>query len=60
MIPEKKSFAILKELSIDKTKQMLMISGADINNPLMLFLHGGPGTPQIGSVRQYQKEMEKH
>ncbi|MCY8310859.1 alpha/beta hydrolase [Bacillus vallismortis] len=60
MIPEKKSIAIMKELSIDKTKQMLMISGADINNPLLLFLHGGPGTPQIGYVRHYQKELEKH
>ncbi|MBU2661654.1 alpha/beta fold hydrolase [Bacillus cabrialesii] len=61
MIPEKKrSIAIMKELSIENTKQMLMINGANTKNPLLLFLHGGPGTPQIGYVRHYQKELEEH
>ncbi|MBL3649914.1 alpha/beta hydrolase [Bacillus vallismortis] len=60
MIPEKRSIAIMKELTIDKTKQTLMINGADVKNPLLLFLHGGPGTPQIGYVRHYQKELEQH
>ncbi|SPT94262.1 proline iminopeptidase [Bacillus subtilis] len=41
MIPEKKSIAIMKELSIGNTKQMLMINGVDVKNPLLLFLHGG-------------------
>lgn len=59
MIPEKRSIAIMKELSIENTKQMLMINGADVKNPLLLFLHGGPGTPQIGYVRHYQKELEQ-
>nr|WGD62835.1 alpha/beta hydrolase [Bacillus subtilis] len=60
MIPEKKSIAIMKELSIGNTKQMLMINGVDVKNPLSLFLHGGPGTPQIGYVRHYQKELERY
>ncbi|WP_350308353.1 alpha/beta fold hydrolase [Bacillus subtilis] len=60
MIPEKKSIAIMKELSIGNTKQMLMINGVDVKNPLLLFLHGGPGTPQIGYVRHYQKELEQY
>lgn len=60
MIPEKKSIAIMKELSIRNTKQMLMINGVDVKNPLLLFLHGGPGTPQIGYVRHYQKELEQY
>ncbi|WEY93231.1 alpha/beta hydrolase [Bacillus subtilis] len=59
MIPEKKSIAIMKELSIRNTKQMLMINGVDVKNPLLLFLHGGPGTPQIGYVRHYQ-ELEQY
>lgn len=60
MIPEKRSIAIMKELNIENTKQMLMINGTDVKNPLLLFLHGGPGTPQIGYVRHYQKELEQH
>ncbi|QXG62792.1 aminopeptidase, partial [Bacillus spizizenii] len=60
MIPEKRSIAIMKELSIENTKQMLMINGSDVKNPLLLFLHGGPGTPQIGYVRHYQKDLEQH
>lgn len=60
MIPEKRSIAIMKELRIENTKQMLMINGADVKNPLLLFLHGGPGAPQIGYVKHYQKELEQH
>lgn len=60
MIAEKRSISIMKELRIEHTKQMLMIDGADIKNPILLFLHGGPGTSQIGYARHYQKELEDH
>ncbi len=60
MIPKNRSIAIMKELSIGHTKQTLMINGSDIKNPLLLFLHGGPGMPQIGYIRRYQKELERY
>lgn len=43
MIPEKRSIAIMKELSIGNTKQMLMINGADVKNPLLLFYTAARG-----------------
>ena len=37
-----------------------MIREEKRNNPLMLFLHGGPGTAQLGFAPQFQRELEKH
>ena len=39
-------------------EQYILISG-DEEKPLMLFLHGGPGTSQIGFIRKYQAKLEK-
>ncbi len=56
MIPEKRSIAIMKELSIENTKQMLMINGADVKIHSLLFYMADRG-PQIGYVRHYQKSL---
>lgn len=52
--------SILKKYQIGNTEQVLMINGANRANPLLLFLHGGPGTAQIGYARHFQKELEQH
>ncbi|KXZ22512.1 aminopeptidase [Bacillus nakamurai] len=52
--------SLLQQLKINDSEQTIMINGNDKKNPLLLFLHGGPGTPQIGYARRYQKELEKH
>ncbi|MEC1689786.1 alpha/beta fold hydrolase [Bacillus mojavensis] len=57
---ENTSISFMKELRIDNTKQMLMINGNDISNPLLLFLHGGPGASQIGFIRNFQRELEQN
>ncbi|MCC8353624.1 alpha/beta fold hydrolase [Bacillus sp. AF23] len=57
---ENTSISFMKKLWIENTKQMLMINGNDKANPLLLFLHGGPGASQIGFIRSYQKELEQH
>lgn len=36
-----------------------MIRGADKNNPIIIFVHGGPGFPEIPYVRKYQDILEK-
>jgi pimeloyl-ACP methyl ester carboxylesterase len=40
-------------------KQWVMIRGENKNNPILLFLHGGPGTANIGVAADTQKLLEK-
>ncbi|MBI0580016.1 alpha/beta hydrolase [Neobacillus cucumis] len=50
----------LEEVQIGGFKQSILIRGENTNNPLMLFLHGGPGTAQIGLAPKFQRDLEKH
>lgn len=45
-------------VNLNGIKQYILISGNE-NGPLMLFLHGGPGTSQSGFIRRYQGKLEK-
>ncbi|QRG67642.1 alpha/beta fold hydrolase [Brevibacillus choshinensis] len=53
------SVASLEEITLGGIKQSILIRGMDRNNPVVLFLHGGPGYPQIAYARKYQQELEK-
>lgn len=55
----KDSIAILESVKINDFDQYLLIRGNNINNPIILFLHGGPGGAQIGFARSFQKELER-
>ncbi|PLX22640.1 MAG: alpha/beta hydrolase, partial [Marinilabiliales bacterium] len=47
-------------LEINNTKQYLLIRSVDINNPVLLFLHGGPGATETSMLRKHNSELEKH
>lgn len=53
------SIAEIKKVTIGGVKQYLMIRGNNINNPVILFVHGGPGQADIGYTRETQKELEE-
>jgi pimeloyl-ACP methyl ester carboxylesterase len=53
------SVASLEKVLIGGLNQTILIRGESICNPILLFLHGGPGTAQIGFSRKLQKELEK-
>jgi len=59
-IREKKSIAELIAIPVNGIRQWLLIHGVDKNKPVLLFLHGGPGSAHIAVMRNYQKELEKH
>ena len=52
----------LDEITLGDLKQWIFIRGIDRNNPILLFLHGGPGAPLLGmsSSRKYDTELIKH
>lgn len=46
-------------LVINDWKQFVLIRGADtINNPVLLFLHGGPGASATALMRKYNHDLE--
>ncbi len=45
---------------INGLNQYIQIRGADRSNPLLLFLHGGPGGSMAGLCHVLQAEWEKH
>ncbi|HEY3365601.1 MAG TPA: alpha/beta hydrolase [Symbiobacteriaceae bacterium] len=58
-IPGNDSIAELKTVEINGTKQTLLLRGESRRNPILLFLHGGPGTAQISYARRYMKDLER-
>lgn len=54
------SIATIDKLEIGGIYQYVMIRGADVNKPILLFLHGGPGYSQISYARKYQNELEEN
>ncbi|EPY07501.1 hydrolase, alpha/beta fold family protein [Paenibacillus alvei TS-15] len=54
------SISVLEEVEINGTGHELMIRGQDKNNPVVIFLHGGPAVSEIPYVTKYQDLLEKH
>jgi len=52
----------LEEITLGNVKQWIFIRGTDQNNPVLIFLHGGPGAPLLGipSSRIFDAELIKH
>ncbi|MHA2309181.1 MAG: alpha/beta fold hydrolase [Candidatus Heimdallarchaeaceae archaeon] len=52
----------LEEILLGGQKQWIFIRGTDQNNPVLIFLHGGPGEPSMGisSSRRLDAKLIKH
>ena len=53
------SIAEMKAISINNSTQWIYCRGRDRNKPILLFLHGGPGTSSIGLIRKLILELEE-
>lgn len=49
----------LEKVELGGVKQWLLIRG-DEQRPVLLVLHGGPGSADIATASRYQRDLEKH
>ncbi len=55
------SVASLERVMLGGVEQGLLIRGLSVANPVLLYLHGGPGTSELGMVRTHNMPvLEKH
>jgi pimeloyl-ACP methyl ester carboxylesterase len=52
------SISVIEKMMIGGQEQYFCIRGANSTKPVMLFLHGGPGSPEISFMKNYNKDIE--
>jgi pimeloyl-ACP methyl ester carboxylesterase len=50
----------LERVTLGGIPQWILVRGWDRRNPVLLFLHGGPGFPETAVARLFCAELEKH
>lgn len=46
-------------IDINGSKQGMFLQGENIENPVLLFLHGGPGSPEVAFTQNYPTGLDK-
>jgi pimeloyl-ACP methyl ester carboxylesterase len=54
------SIAVLEQVELNGSRQWISIRGRDANNPVLLFLAGGPGGSQLVTGRRVLQGLEDH
>ncbi len=52
------SISELEQVEINGSNHEIMIRGNDKDNPVIIVVHGGPGTPEIPYVKEFQDLLE--
>ncbi|WP_042351503.1 alpha/beta fold hydrolase [Bacillus massiliigorillae] len=52
------SISVLEQVEINGSGHEIMIRGKDKDNPVILFVHGGPGCPEMPYATKYQDLLE--
>lgn len=53
------SISEIEKIELGGQEQFLIIRGEDTKKPVMLFLHGGPGSPEISFMKKFNTAIEK-
>jgi len=52
--------AEIRSITIGSIKQTILIRGENLGNPILLYLHGGPGSTEMIPFRLAHKNLEKY
>lgn len=55
-----KSIASLEYLDLNGSRQYMTIRSDNTDNPVIFYIHGGPGIPELPLIKYYNQELEKH
>lgn len=55
-----RSIAALESVRLGGVAQWLTLRGRDVASPILLYVHGGPGGPDLGAMRHFVPELEEH
>ena len=53
------SIAVLEKVELGGLEQWITIRGVDVTNPVLLWLHGGPGSPQMPLAHHLDARLEQ-
>ena len=54
------SIALLEQFWLTSGPQYVLIRGRERQNPILLFLHGGPGMPTMYLAHDFQRDLERN
>ena len=54
------SISVFEKVMLGGQEQVLIIRGTDRNKPVMLFLHGGPGSPEFAFIKKTNRSLENN
>ena len=52
------SISTIEKMTLGGQEQYIIVRGADSTKPVMLFLHGGPGSPEIALMKNANQAIE--
>jgi pimeloyl-ACP methyl ester carboxylesterase len=54
------SLAVLEQVPVNDTEQWILIRSESATNPVVLFVHGGPGTSWLTLMRKNTQALERY
>jgi pimeloyl-ACP methyl ester carboxylesterase len=57
--PVEGSISVIEKIILGGQEQYIIIRGVDAAKPIMLFLHGGPGSPEGAFITHFNPDIEK-
>ncbi|WP_372781742.1 alpha/beta fold hydrolase [Phenylobacterium sp.] len=58
--PLPQSVATMERISVNGVPQSVTIRGRDRRNPILIWIHGGPGSSETTALRHYDSGLENH